>query len=415
MVMKLNNRVYGSQFSEIEKEITFNRENMGYVSFIGNSKRTFKLNPSPFTKTRKREIFTLMEGVPSPIKNHLIEVTVDNEIKNMKNSKNGWTSTLEKYISDWKIVNPNSISKHRRLLDPEEVIEYYKIPYVGDEDIVHDIGMTSALYSTSAPPFSDEVGGINAAVLGNKKHWDSYYSTMNSNIPSELMKYSSEYYFRIAKSEEMINLDGKTEVSRSYFSTKKTPMQMPIILDIEEVKGRRKINELSKTDYPVIQANLIDSLLMHPLIPNSLYAYIKEKTYQLKTDFMHMGKVYYNQDFGSAIEKMALSYARFQSKLECSKKDIDYVYNLWNDMQSKTEVKNKNPLSFEELYGLKPLERTLYEEIFSAFGTDFEVSRTEVRQISRLRDFDLFDALDSLNYKGCLLKKSANTIILLDK
>ncbi len=400
--MKLDERTYGSQMAVIEKELIFNRDNTGFVRFDGNSRRTFYLDPSPFLRSGKNEIFYLTGG-QTPAKNDLVKVHVsDSEIIH-RGGKGGFSNMTVKFVSEWETVDPSSIANTRSLMDFEEVIDYLKMPYVGDKGVLDCIGMGSALYISSAPPCTRQVGGINAAVLGKQKSWSGYIGSMNTVIPSDFRKVSSDYYYKLSDQDRAVEPGPRREVSMSYLNPERTPMQLPVILDIESVKSRSKINEYCKEDYSLLNAHLIDSLLMNPSIPGDLDPYITEKTYELKNDLIDMGGLPYNQDLGSSISLMSLAYARLQHKMECSKEDVKEVFDFWVDMTHNTHRELSTPVSLTELYSLRRDEKTLYTDLCTAFGTDVDVHVEEAKKATALKESQFEAALEKLNLKGYVL------------
>lgn len=413
--MKLDERIYGSQLSTIERELLFKRDNTGFVRFDGNSRRTFYLDPSPFLRSNKNEVFYMASG-KAPARNSLVEVQVTGSEVVHRGAKGGFSKTTVKFVSGWESIAPASISKTRSLLDFEEVIDWLKMPYVGDKGVLDCIGMGSALYVSSAPPYSRHVGGINAAVLGKQKSWNGYTGSMNTVIPSDFRRASSDYYYKLSEQDRDIGPEGKREVSLSCLNPAITPMQLPIILDIEDVKSKGRINEYCKEDYPVLSAHLIDSLLVNPSIPGKLEPYIAEKTYELKNDLMDMGGLPYNQDLGSAISLMGLAYARLQHRTECSKEDVKEVFEFWTDMTHNASRELSTPASLTELYSLRRDESTLYKDLCSAFGTDVDVPVMEAKKATALSEPAFEGALQKLNLKGyVLLMDNSMTIRILCK
>jgi hypothetical protein len=301
-------------------------------------------------------------------------------------------------------------------MDFEEVIDYLKMPYVGDKGVLDCIGMGSALYISSTPPYMRHAGGINAAVLGKQKSWNAYTGSMNAVIPSDFRRASSDYYYRLSEQDREFETGTKREVSLSYLNPAVTPMQLPLILDIEDVKSRSNINAYCKEDYSVLNAHLLDTLLMNPSIPASLDPYIAEKTYELRNDLMDMGGLPYNQDLGSAISLMGLAYSRLQHKTECSKDDVKEVFDFWVDMTHNVSRELSTPVTLTELYSLRRAEKTLYTDLCVAFGTDVDVSVKEAKKATSLKDSQFETALEKLNLKGyVLLMGNYQTIRILCK
>ena len=75
--MSLGDRGYGYELSEIEKEFIFNRVDAGFVRYNVVNGRSFYLDPSPYLKTHKAEIF-VAENCQPPRNREFVEVSVYN-------------------------------------------------------------------------------------------------------------------------------------------------------------------------------------------------------------------------------------------------------------------------------------------------------------------------------------------------
>lgn len=74
-VPDLNKRYFSYELSDIEAQNTFLRDNRGFVSYIDRKVGMFRLDPSPWKKSEKNEIFVALEP-PRPSEGKLVEVVV---------------------------------------------------------------------------------------------------------------------------------------------------------------------------------------------------------------------------------------------------------------------------------------------------------------------------------------------------
>jgi hypothetical protein len=347
-------------------------------------------------------VFYLLNGQAPPQKELVKVHVIDTEVVH-EQVIDGFSKMIVKIVSSWESIDCNTITRARSILDFEEVIDYLQMPYVGDKGIIECIGLGSGIYINSTPPCGRKTGGINAAVLGKQKNWNGYTGSMNSVIPSDFKRMASDYFYRISEQDLPVELGNRREISLSYLNPEMTSMQIPVILDVDDVRSRKKLNEYCKEDYPVLNAYLIDSLLMNPSLPGNLDSYIVEKTYEFKNDVIDMGGLSYNQDLGSSLPLMSLAYARLQHKSECSKDDVKEVFEFSMDMIHWTSRELSTPLKPFERYTLKRDEETLYKDMCNAFGTDVNVSVEEAKNATVLNPFAFDDALKKLNSKGLVL------------
>ena len=104
--MSLQQRMYGYSFSAIEKELIFQRENTGFVR-RDECRRNLFLDPSPFLKSPKREISSLL--CEPPAEGDLIETTVLEIQECIQRDQSGHYRLNVKCINKWKRLNPAGI------------------------------------------------------------------------------------------------------------------------------------------------------------------------------------------------------------------------------------------------------------------------------------------------------------------
>lgn len=133
--MLLTDRDIGSELSVVEWDLTSNDKyaNVGFVKYDTKDGEYFFLNPSPFLKTFKNEVYHA-SGHPPP-ENQFIEVNVVDE-RTVILHPSGRASIKVKEADSWKLFDPTSLAQRRKTLDFEEVIEYFTYPWAGEAEVI---------------------------------------------------------------------------------------------------------------------------------------------------------------------------------------------------------------------------------------------------------------------------------------
>lgn len=408
--MSLGDRGYGYELSEIEKEFIFNRVDAGFVRYNTVNGRSFYLDPSPYLKTPKAEIF-VAENCQPPRNREFVEVSVYNAEDVIQKAKGGYSKFHKKYINSWKSIDTNKIVRRRRLFDPGDITNFFKSPYLGNKDIIEGICLCSALYAVSSPPISNEIGGINAAVMGKKRPW-SGFKTIMGVIPKEFQQSSSRNFYKISDKEMVVNPKRSLEVNLAYLNPESIPMHIPLALEVE-AKTVRNYKENIKAESPMVRAYILDSLIIQPTIPNNLESYLTDSIYSLTNDFKGAG-FSYKQDWGSVVPKISLSFARLNSELKITKKYVEEAVDLWSDMFYLTKQAVSTPLPVAKFYKLGDNERKLYAELIDIFGADVSIPEPEAIKNTSLSELDYAEAIKNLNIYGLIIKMPNKHIKVLE-
>jgi hypothetical protein len=294
------------------------------------------------------------------------------------------------------------------------VTGFFSLPYIGEEEIVNEIAMCSALYAISSPPVSDQKGGISAAVLGKTKPWYGFRRSMDV-IPAELRRESSDYFYRLSLQEEEYHNLASREINLAFLNPERVPMHIPLVLDIE-MKSLSKYRERLQVEKPLVTAFMLDALLLHPAIPGSLQHSLVDAMYELVSDVKGSGSVPYTQDFGTLIPRLGASFARYNSRFNVNGDDIRKGVNLWSDMfyRAKKMVSTQHPVS--QLYRLSDAARRLYVDLNDAYGIENPIMVAEIpSSIQSAKHPGLYEeALEDLNRQGLIIRMNRSTIKLLD-
>jgi len=408
----LSQRMYGYSFSEIEKEILFHNRDLGFVRPANTEGTVFYLDPSPFLKTPKREVYVAL--CPPPQKGALVRVVVSETREEILKDRTGYYRLLIHSVTSFDPVDPATLIRHNPLLHPDEVTGFFSLPFIGEEEIVDGIAMCSALYAISSPPLPEQRGGINAAVLGRSRQWAGFRRSMDI-IPAELRRESSDFFYRLSLREEDYSNLPSREISLAFLNPERVPMHIPLVLDVE-MKNLSRYKETHEVQKPLVTAFMLDALLMQPVVPDNLQGSMIDTMYELVSDVKGSGSIPYTQDFNALIPRLGASFARYNARFTVKSDDIRKGVDLWSDMfyRAKKIVSTQHPVS--QLYRLSDAARRLYVDLNDLYGIENPIMVAEIPvHISGGKNpYHYEEALDDLNRQGLIIRLNHSTIKLLD-
>jgi hypothetical protein len=411
--MTLKNRMYGHDLSTIEKELIFSRKDTGFVRPIHSSGAVFCLDPSPFLQTPKRDVY--VAHCPPPKQGTLINVSVSAVKEEILKDRAGYYTLVIHDVDAWSHIDPNTLLTRRGIISPDEIHDFFTKPWLGEEEIVDGVALCSALYAVSSPPFLEEKGGICAAILGKKKPWLGFKKSMNI-IPREFRKVTSPFYYTQSEQEKMVDHIKADEINLAYLNPEQRPMHIPVPLDDVEVRPQKDYSLDMESISPMVTAFILDSLMIQPKIPSSLESHVTDCLHTVVEEFKGSGWVPYKQDFSSLVPRLSLSFARYQSHMKLSKKDVNQAVEAWSDMYYRAKKVVSTQYEVSRLYRLDDKSRKLYFDLVDAYELEISIPLSEVRkQITSFRnEWDFEEALDTLNRNGLLIKPGQDTIKILD-
>ena len=411
--MSLKNRIYGHSLSAIEKELIFSREDTGFVRQIHSSGAVFCLDPSPFLQTPKREVY--IAHCQPPENGTLIHASVPEVRQDIMKDRTGYYTLVVKYVDSWSLLDPNELYTRRGIISPEEIHHYFTMPYIGEEEVVDGIALCSALYAVSSPPLSEEMGGVNAAILGKRKPWLGFKKSLGI-IPQEFRKSTSPIFYTISDKEKKVGNTGADEVNLAYLNPEQLPMHIPVVLEDIEVRPSNSYSLDMQSLNPLVTGFILDSLILRPEIPPSLESYVTDTFYTVVEEFKGSGWVPYKQDFSSLVPRLSRSFARYHAHLKLSKKDVNQAVDLWSDMYYRARKVVSTQYEVSRLYRLDDRSRKLYLNLVELFGLETSVPLRDVRShiTSFKNEGDFDEALDTLNRHGLLIKPGHDRIKILD-
>jgi hypothetical protein len=411
--MTLKNRMYGHDLSTIEKELIFSRKDTGFVRPIHSSGAVFCLDPSPFLQTPKRDVY--VAHCPPPKQGTLINVSVSAVKEEILKDRAGYYTLVIHDVDAWSHIDPNTLLTRRGIISPDEIHDFFTKPWLGEEEIVDGVALCSALYAVSSPPFLEEKGGICAAILGKKKPWLGFKKSMNI-IPREFRKVTSPFYYTQSEQEKMVDHIKADEINLAYLNPEQRPMHIPVPLDDVEVRPQKDYSLDMESISPMVTAFILDSLMIQPKIPSSLESHVTDCLHTVVEEFKGSGWVPYKQDFSSLVPRLSLSFARYQSHMKLSKKDVNQAVEVWSVMYYRAKKVVSTQYEVSRLYRLDDKSRKLYFDLVDAYELEISIPLSEVRkQITSFRnEWDFEEALDTLNRNGLLIKPGQDTIKILD-
>lgn len=405
----LYDRWPGSELSVLEKELIFHRENTGFVEYDTKDGKYFYLHPSPFLNSPKREIFCA-ESCDPPAEHTFVEVEIESEREFMPNGSQDRITV--KTICGWKPFDPSPLAERRKIMDYEEIVYYFTLPFRGEEETIEQIAKCSALYSLSSPPIADEVGGINAAILGKKTQWNTFKGSMKV-IPQDFFRPCSRYYYYISDQEKCTVKRGCEEANRAIYRPDEYIMDIPLVMEEASLNQLSKdCRELINEERPIITSYILDALIIKPDPMNSVEKTIIDAVHTIREEYKRTGYSPYKQNLGDAIPKLTSSLARLQRASKTTQSDVKDVVELWLDMHWKANKIYSSPLKVAKRYDLLDTARKLYVELHDIYGLEFWIPLDEAVTRTTLHPEEFMVSLESLIFAGYAVRKAGAIKIL---
>lgn len=383
------------------------------MKYYRNDPRYFYLHPSPFLKSGFPVLYCadpdVMPQGPPP-EHRFVEVRVVDEVRKPLDSRGEEWLTI-KDIGGWKEFDVARLARQRKIMDYQEVIEYFTYPYDGEAESIEEIAGCSALFSFSSPAAHDESGGIRSAVFGKKYHWDLFRRPFDL-IPAEFRRVNSYYYYKFSQTEGwMTKTDG--EVNLAVLRPQQLVTDIPVAMDKESVKSlSAEFRGILKEESAIVRGQLIDGLLITPQSTDAIEKEMQEAAYALRSEYLTAGQRPFRQNISGAIPHLAASYARLQSNDTIHKDGIRYVMDLWLTMMKKTERIQSSPLKVKDAFSLTGDARVLYYRLYDVFGADSPIPYKEALRTARMDPVDFRLSCESLEERGyCLMGTNALTLL----
>jgi hypothetical protein len=398
-------RSYRYQFSEIEKTIMFDRENLGFVRSIHRENLIFYLDPSRFLYTPYYEVYVIRAG-PSPSPGDLIEVSIDSIEEQMIN---GILYSV-KNVKTWKRIDPKTLIKNKKNIYPHELLWYFSVAYRNNDEDLKRVALGSVLSLLSAPQ-----GGINTTVFSDNQGWNAFKRTITSVLPPELLRIGSPYFYKISETDTSCPYRGGIESSYSVHSPGDTVMHNPFTIDCE-TKSTGWYRESQECYEPFIIAYLIDSILYRPEILPEHENFLIEKIYELM-NLHKINNIPCRFDLGGSLQRAAASISRLFAERDAGRNEIKLAFDLLEDMITTTSRLYSTRYPPQSTLELESSDWKLHFFISNGFGKDIWIPEilviNELGKISITLD-QYHESFRRLNICGLIIKNSKGDIRLLE-
>jgi len=410
--MSLNDRSWGYEFAEFEKEFLFHRKNTGFVEHISKDGRLFSLNPSPCFDTTKN-LHYFVETYPPPENNSCIEVEVIADDVAYIPTRDGWTKDVLKKVGSWRSFDYQQIARRRKLIDYNQIIDFFSQSFRGPKDTIKEIATCAALFAFSSPPITEEIGGVNAAVLSKKQLWNEFKKPMNI-IPKEFFQTGAKFFYCISDKEKIFPQLHCEEINLAVLRPEKMMADIPIVLNDVSIKGNIGVLKQDiKDNRKFITAYLLDSLMIQPDPLKTVEKSVTDAVYEISDEYLRSGISPYRQNLGDAIPALSASISRLHLDPETKPSHVKEVLDLWKQMHRKVKYRMGDSLPVSKYYDLSDNTRKLYSEIYDTFGKEFRIPMQDVVRITSLKnDIDFNHALNELVEHGLAIRDRRGIKIL---
>jgi len=408
--MSLTDRGRGSELSVVEWELTFNDKyaDVGFVKYDTKDGEYFFLNPSPFLKTFKNEVYHA-SGHPPP-ENQFVEVNVIDE-RTVILHRSARKNINVKEADSWKLFDPTPLAQRRKILDFEEVVEYFTYPWAGEAEVIEEVANCSSLFAFSSPPIEDDTGGIKSAIFGKDYHWNLFRKPLKV-IPDDFKKASSDYYYYISKVERDLSKN-KGEINLAILRPEKLVSDIPISFEsVAERKYPRDYHALLSEESGVIIAYILDALLLKPQYSGKVEKMMLDAIYELREEYYSSGQRPYLQNIGDAVPKLASSYARLKASPDIKPEDVKYTTDLWTSMFRKAVKIPLYPGKVSDFFLVTGDARKVYFKLYDVFAADYWIPMIEAIEVLTMDPEDFELAVDALVEKGYCVRKEGHIMLL---
>jgi len=278
----------GVEFSQIEREFTFRRENAGFVRYDvfrlnGIKERVILLDPSLVMRTTKREFFLPYDDVElpparQPVQLHVVdekEVIVEDPTKGREDSWQ-FAKAKVKYFDSWELVDLRKIlrkephpyspavEKETSLFTKEDLLLTFQAPFKGDKTLVDFLTLGLAVFVHSSPPWMGEQGGVLEGALGKAKHLSALRYVIDL-IPREFKRKTSSYYYQLARNSWEIRPPSALEASLCYFNPSiGVHLLIPMAQELVRVEAKKDYAKRLSDVISLMRARIVDSIHIVP-------------------------------------------------------------------------------------------------------------------------------------------------------
>jgi len=410
----LNKRDRGFEFSGTEYTLIFEKDNIGFVRFDCRSKNKFYLDPSPFLKTPKNEIYVL-ENIKCtyPENGDLIEVITTESESVINGSYGAFKRTKIKYVHNWIKLNPSAYIRNKGM-QPEDYIDFFNRPFSGATEYMEQLSFCLALCTMSSPTIGcNGKGGIDSGIHAKESSWGSFKRLM-ALIPPEFRKTTSRFYYNQLDKERNFNYVNSEEINIALRDPLNRPVHIPIAFNIE-IKEVSKYKEELLYEIPFIRAYLLDSLMFKPESPSKkVESHLINLINDMVSDFTNANAVFCDQDLGSAVPKLCDAFARLRLTEKISKTEVDECGTLWMDMFHHSNRLASSNLSPRKLFKFTSQALQLYLDLENSYGVNVHIPVSDIANVTNINLWEIEEEIANLRKKGLIYSPNNEVIVLLD-
>lgn len=332
------------------------------MSYTDRKVGMFRLDPSPWKKSEKNEIFVALK-LPRPPDGKLVETVVRETEKFKEIVNNEVKETKINYISAWDLVDPKKLRRTRNF-SKDDYMDFLIEPltenyYLGS--IREILGMATV----ASPRINDvQKGGINTVVLGKFSDGDNWkkYKQITKVVPKEFRKESSSNFYKNLETKEVPDPIGCNEVSLSYYNVTESPFDIPLPFNVE-FKSKASYAENQGIIFPFARGFLLDTLLFQPEIADEDVKTFENIMYDSTQEFSKLYNVMPNIRRGISVVRLATSYARLNFEVVASRNTMKKSTDAWAVLADEILTTGATVQSHSGVLNLPPDEMAVMNEL----------------------------------------------------
>ncbi|RLI81670.1 hypothetical protein DRP04_05630 [Archaeoglobales archaeon] len=410
----MEQRIWGYELAEIEKELIFEKENTGYVRWEDRKHGIACLDPSPFLKTTKFEYYVFQCEYPK--EGMLIEAEIDQVREILDKDKEGVMRRFQvKFVTGWRELNPFEIIRHKKPLISRDELRYALLsPFTRKDNAIAD---SIAVYLASSPPFANRKGGIIAGCLiRNKRIWRTFTKIL-SVIPPQFRSIRSRYYYDF-KYGEPTNLNvekmAPAEINLDYVNPENIHIHVPQPLVDVDVKPVREFEPWLKEVRPLVRALILQMVLLNPKIDKMAERALLDEIYEIHDNLLANGTAPFKPDLTS-IQRIVTSLSRLEMCQEVTPRKVTEAAEFWLKAYEESLKITSRIIDLRGFFKLDEKSRKLYM-IIRDIGS--EVSEAEIYREAtkrKMNEFDVELALEELRIKGFIIQLPSGKYAIVER
>ncbi len=383
--------------STFEKKIIFELENVGFVRKL--SPRVFCLDPSPFAKQTRGEIFVLSRDTPQlPEDGTLVKVEIQNEISIPFGQIDNLRKVKVKEVTSWEQIPFHAVHKpHKDTLKLIKADLETAICSIFPHGFESAEGLSTALLLLSSPPAAGVGGGFKAALLG-KSTTLRIFSRIYSVLPEEVrLQRCPKLSFRSTWGARSAPSRAREDNLHCFMNTLQAivPLDIPLRLLEEDIRGANFAeNEL--------RSQLVTMWIHDPELNPEVLEYLLKKLEGIKSLLSPEVEQCLNVFSGASKISLAMGRMEFLDMVDrrSVRESIDLIGSLVEDSLDDLEVMRK----VRRYYRLSLPARIIYKVIRDLGGEDEFIPLKELEEQCRTLERESFEmAIEELRDRSLII------------